>query len=269
LPLEPELKAAILRAWDATRRTLPPVAEVAARRNRRRLASLTRNGTGGSVLNLATAVVEAGEEAWLEVAPALEGDREALHRLRRLAGPGLAGQGEGTAHRAAGAAYGTRRGRLPPPRCEGTPEQRRFLGELVEFVRAEWAHALPEDLQLRISRSMTSALGRCTYAGAARRITIAERLFRPGLEDILWDTVKHELAHVADQATRSSARSDHGPRWKEWARRLGARPERLCRPGEVERIDRAAAAGRRGPLRHPAEVRRWLAGRRGASPASP
>lgn len=299
MALTPRLKRRIIQAFEASRRSLPPISDVAARPNRRRLASLSRPRGKRTVLNLSTAVVEAGEEAWVVVAPALEGDRESLRRLQRLAAPGMlrnrdrsqgvaepgapgstrpgapgserpaAAPSNRTRSRRPGAAPSNGTGGLPPANCEGTPAQRRYLRRLVEYVRESngCADAIPADVQLRVSRRMTSSLGLCTTSGASRRVTIAERILRPGLEDIAWETVKHELAHLADQVTRKGGRPGHGPGWRRWARHLGARPQRLCSREEARRIGEIAARRGRGPLRYPTEVRRWLAARR--KPAAP
>ena len=131
---------------------------------------------------------------------------------------------------------------------------------LLRYVRETSGHggALAGDIQVRISRRMTRALGSFRYRGGSRRITLSARLFRPGLEDLLLDTLKHELAHLADQVTRDDGRTCHGSSWREWARRLGARPERLCTSVDQGRI-RASRARREGTsLRHPPEVERWL-----------
>jgi hypothetical protein len=258
-----------LAAYNRTRGRLPRAAQVAVRPNVRRLASLTRARTSAPTLNLAEAVVAAGEQAWALVAPALSGDRDALGRLRELAAPGVEearraraarpGPGNGAprgirSRARPGGGSGGRSGRggaarpapdtgpsLPEPTCDGTEAQRAYLHTLIAFVRETSGHgdALPNEVQLRISKRMTSSLGLCARAGDTHRVTIAERLFRPGLEEILFDTVKHELAHLADQNTSPSGRSSHGPRWKEWARRFGARPERLGSPEVARRVDRA------------------------------
>jgi hypothetical protein len=261
--------ARALAAYNRTRGRLPRAARVAVRPNIRRLASLTRTRTAAPILNLAEAVVEAGEEAWNLVAPALQGDREGLRRLRELAEPGVAEARRGRRN-GARPTSGTAPS-LPEPTCDGTEAQRAYLRTLIAFVRETSGHggALPDAVQLRISTRMTSSLGLCARAGDTHRVTIAERLFRPGLEDILFDTVRHELAHLADQNTSPNGRSSHGPRWKEWARRLGAKPERLG-PQEVSRrVARANRGsgwrrGRDGAARLPAfpdEVGRWRAAR--------
>jgi predicted SprT family Zn-dependent metalloprotease len=262
VPLSPSLKERILEAFEASRTHLPPVSDVAARPNVRRLASVSRRSPGMASLNLSSAVIEAGEAAWLLVAPALEGDRASLHRLRHLTRAGAEANRRG--RRASREGRSRRRTEpsagLPPTPCQGTAEQRRYLADLIGFVREVSGHreALPGDVQVRISRRMTSALGSCSYVGTSRRITISERLFRPGLEALLWDTVKHELAHLADQVTSAHGRSDHGPRWRRWARRLGARPERLCRPDDVRTIEARRGSGRHRSLEYPSEVREWL-----------
>jgi len=256
------VRARILDAYEGSRTHLPSVADVVARPNRSRLASLSRPDSGRRVLNLADAVVEAGEEAWKLVAPALEGDPGSLRRLRELTREGLARVRSSGRRNGGGPSRKADEGALPDARCEGTSEERRFLLVLVRYVRETSGHegALSGDLQVRISRRMTRALGSFRYQGSSRRITLAARLFRPGLEDLLFDTVKHELAHLADQATREDGRTCHGPSWRAWARRLGARPERLCRSAEVNRAGVRWRRGRARALRYPPEVAEWLRG---------
>lgn len=270
MTLSHDLKVRILDAFHQSRGELPPVHDVKARPNVRRVASLSTGRSGETVLNLSTAVVEAGEDAWALVAPALEGKARARKRLLELARPGMVGNRR---RRAARKGRGSGRpagdgdrpvalpAALPDTPCQGTPEQQRFLAELIQCVRETSGHAaaLPSDVQVRISRRMTSRLGTCTWLGSSRRLTFAERLFRPGLEEILWETVKHELAHLAHQVTSAHGRTDHGPDWRRWAAALGARPERLCAPDDVRRIDQADGGGRRGPFRRPRAVQRWLA----------
>lgn len=245
------LRDEALEAYNRTRGPLPRATRIGVRRNVRRLASLTSRGDGSRALNLAAAVLEAGPEAWIRVAPALGGDREALRRLRELARPGIR-----RLHRAR---RGTSRRSLPDTPCEGNDAQREYLHTLVAYVRAtsDCADALPTDVQLRISRRMTSSLGLCSWMGTSRRVTIAERLFRPGLGEILFDTVKHELAHLADQVTSRHGRSSHGRRWKKWARRLGARPERLGPVSVARKVATANRKGGHGLPAYPDEVRRW------------
>lgn len=227
---------AILRVWDDTRSRLPPVREVRVRPNRVRLASLSRAPGGHWRLNLATAVVSAGEEVWRLVAPALEGDPESRRKLRERAAPGLEGRRGARRRRGASAAGGP--APLPETPCEGTPDERERLVRLFRRIRDEAGApaALPAKIQLRVSRRMTSSLGSFRYRGESRRITISAHLFRPGLEDLLEDTVRHEMAHLADQVSSPEGRTGHGRSWRAWALRLGARPERRCSPDDAERL---------------------------------
>ena len=246
--LHPREAARILEVFHRTRTRLPPADGVAARPNIRRLASLGRKGRGRRFLNLAQVVVEAGEEAWAQVAPALEGDSASVRRLRALvdadlqriraelrergeAGPGRSGRGRSGKGRS---------GRTMA--CQGTPEERRRLHHLLAQVvhRQPWADLIPEHLEIRISRRMTRSLGNCRFRGDEVRITLSSRLFAAGVEDILEETLRHELAHLLDGRSRPDGRSDHGSSWRAWALRVGARPERLCAPEDARRLARRA-----------------------------
>ncbi len=229
--LDPRDASRILEVFHRTSTRLPPIHGVAARPNVRRLASLGRRGRGRRILNLAQVVVQAGEEAWAQVAPALEGDTESLRRLRALVDADLR---EARARKARG------KGERGSPRCQGTPDERRRLRALLAGIchGRPWSHLVPDHLELRISRRMTRSLGSCRFRGEAVRITLSARLFAPGVEDILEETLRHELAHLLDGRTRPDGRSDHGATWRAWAIRVGARPERLCTPGDARRLAR-------------------------------
>lgn len=247
------------------------------RPNVRRLASLSGGHSKPARLNLSTAVVDAGEEAWIEIAPALEGDRGSLARLRQLTRAGIVENrrrrrgGRRGGQRGSGAPRPLPSRTLPPPRCQGTRAQQIYLDTLVSYLRDTTgvSHLFPDELQLRISKRMTSALGLHSHRGSVGRITIAERLFRPGLEAILWETVKHELAHAVDLATNAKGRSSHGPRWKAWAMRLGARPTRLCSREESECVRRAPDRADGAVLEYPAEVMYRLTSRAGEGAGLP
>lgn len=203
------------------------VHRVAARPNVRRLAALAPQRDGSVTLNLSRAVVEAGEAAWRLVAPALEGDRTARRALRAMVVPTLT-------H----ASWASREARRSPA-CQGSPQERQRLEALVGVLRSEspWGHILPLELELRISTRMTRTLGTCLVRGPVRRITLSQRLFRTGAEDILEETVRHEAAHLADALSSPSGRMSHGKSWKLWALRFGARPERKCTREEMLRLD--------------------------------
>lgn len=224
--LPPNVQSRILEVYESSRTRLPPVHRVVARPNVQRLASLGRFTRRGRALNLARSVVTAGEPAWWHVAPALEGFPESGEMLRRLA-QAVEGELRDAAE-------------LPPAplRCEGTPEERAVLGAMIERVMASpaWSAELPAEVEYRVSRRMTRSLGTFTVRHGRNRISLSARILRPGLEDIAWETVKHEMAHVADRMTRADGRSDHGPSWARWAERLGAQPHRKCSREESRRI---------------------------------
>jgi hypothetical protein len=224
--LPPTVQIRILEVYDSSRIRLPPVNRVVARPNVHRLASLGRLTRRGRALNLARSVVTAGEPAWWHVAPALEGFPESGEMLRRLAQ-----EAEGELRDSAELSPA-------PLRCEGTPEERALLGAMIERVMESpaWTEELPTEVEYRVSRRMTRSLGTFTVRHGRNRVSLSARILRPGLEDIAWETVKHEMAHVADRATRSDGRSDHGPSWRRWAERLRAKPRRSCSREESRRI---------------------------------
>ncbi len=239
--MTPATTEALLQAWEATRRRLPGVERVTVRPNRSRLASLSRHRGKGTVLNVARSVVEAGPEAWALLAPALEGDRQARRLLREVVGRVAPEEESGSGAR-----------RATP--CQGTPPQRELMEGLLAHLRVTAPHGdlIPHEVELRISTRMTSTLGVCRRMGRRYRITLAERLFRRGLEEILDDTLRHEVAHLVHMATSPDGRSNHGAGWREWARRFGARPERLCSAEDGLKVRITAA--RRGPEELPETV---------------
>lgn len=68
--------------------------------------------------------------------------------------------------------------------------------------------------------------------GAPTHISISRPFTETASLDELIDTVRHEAAHVL-----AGQKAGHGPAWKAWAVRLGARPER-CAPPSVEAPER-------------------------------
>lgn len=254
MTLDERTERRILEIYNAGRGRLPRATTVGARPNRRRLASLSRR-SGRVRLNVADAVVRAGPPAWALLGAALGGDRRALARLTALCRDRMSPPG----------ARRRRRGRAgsPPPLpatpCEGTASQRRTLLAIVAWAKAVKGcrEHFPPDLQIRVSRRMTRSFGTYMARGGAYRITLSSRLFRAGLEDILLDTTLHELAHLLHARANGRERSDHGPAWREWCRRLGARPRRLAPREDVAWVERANRNG--GPGAVPAPVARWLA----------
>ncbi len=86
-------------------------------------------------------------------------------------------------------------------------------------------------------------VGCCTWRVGeklVRRVSLSRHFALRLTWEELEDTVRHEIAHAMDYETRG--RSGHDAEWKAWARRCGARPERLHEDVSVD----ASAARYRG-----------------------
>ena len=237
------------------------IVAVQARPNKRRIFSYRRHGSGIK-LNLSDAVVEAGEDAWILVGRMMAGERGLKRRLVNLIESGLRKNAATKNRRRQGTRPGSHGSHgLPNTRCEGTPKQGQILRDIIAWAKetSGYAKHFPEDLQIRVSRRMSRSLGTHTHLNGHHRITITHRLFYAGIEDVLLDTVLHELAHLLDARTRPSGKTDHGPQWKMWCRRIGAMPRRLIPRSDSRRIQAAESSGR--PGEHPDLVRDWVSSR--------
>ena len=116
--------------------------------------------------------------------------------------------------------------------CCATREQRRYLRALYHYFNyTRFGGALPDDVPVRLSRRMKSALGHMVPGerqdGSRYAIEIALNvdLMLPsnGAERV--DTLLHEMAHVGDYL-ESGARG-HGRSWRDWARKVGCQPTTL------------------------------------------
>jgi len=258
VPLDATTAGRILAAYNGRRRGGPPATLVAARKNRRTLVSVRRLQDGRVRLNVAQAVVEAGPDAWALLGPALGGEPEARRRLTILCRDGLRTVARAREARRAVRSFASRMAPpLPDTRCQGTEREQRILHRIIEWVRSTSGAEdhFPDHLQVRVSRRMSSTYGSHMTRGGTHRITISHRLFRAGLEDILLDTVLHELAHLLDALTNGRGRSFHNASWKRWCRRLGAVPQRLIPKDAAERVRAAQEDPTPGDL--PPEVARW------------
>ena len=124
--------------------------------------------------------------------------------------------------------------------CAGSPSQQAFLRSAYRHYNlVRFGDALPYDVRLRFSARMTRRLGQMTAVGVpttgaagdasmgrtAFEIALSLDLLLVGNEADFVDTLLHEMAHVADFLERG--RTDHGPRWRRWAERVGCEP-RAC-----------------------------------------
>lgn len=116
--------------------------------------------------------------------------------------------------------------------CCGSREQRHYLRALYRYFNVtRFGGSLPDDIPLRLSRRMRSALGHMRpgqSTGGDRYVAeialnVDLLLGGNGAERI--DTLLHEMAHAADYL--ESGNRGHGPSWRRWARRVGCRPTTL------------------------------------------
>ena len=139
--------------------------------------------------------------------------------------------------------------------CCATPEQRNYLRALYRYFNVtRFAGDLPDDIPVRLSHRMVSALGNVDGTRRVEEIAINVDLMleRNGAERI--DTLLHEMAHVADYL--QSGHRGHGASWKGWAHRAGCRPTRLYDRPVARRRRRRDPVRRVPPL--PASVARLV-----------
>lgn len=128
----------------------------------------------------------------------------------------------------------TRDGRASgrPTACCATEGQRAYLRALYRYFNGtRFGGSLPDDIPVRLSRRMKSALGHMRPGEdpnvgrfvAEIALNVDLLLSENGAERI--DTLLHEMAHAADYLESGSR--GHGPSWRSWARRVGCRPTTL------------------------------------------
>ena len=116
--------------------------------------------------------------------------------------------------------------------CCATTGQREYLRAVYDyFNHTRFDGVLPPDIPVRLSRRMRSALGHM-LPGIGRdgrryvvEIALNVDLMLPGNGAERTDTLLHEMAHAADWLESGS--QGHGNSWREWARRVGCRPDTL------------------------------------------
>lgn len=213
--------------------------------------SLTRRGT---VLNLHMAYREAPCDILDAFAAIARDGGIASPESRRAAEivsrwPALA-----VAIDAARAAHGARVTRSgAPSHCCATPPQRRYLRSLYRYFNlTRFGGRLPEDVPVRLSSRMKSALGHMLpgedvdgrRVAAEIALNVDLMLEDNGAERV--DTLLHEMAHVADYL--DSGHRGHGESWREWAKRVGCRPVTLYERPVAYRARRRDPVTRVPPL---------------------
>jgi hypothetical protein len=119
--------------------------------------------------------------------------------------------------------------RRPPGR--GAPETARLRVMFDRYNRHRFGGRLPA-IPLRISRRMTRSLGTISYLETGgrrtvREIAISADLMLRGNEEVLRDTLLHEMAHA--EAWLRHGHQGHGPIWRRVAERVGCVPLALTR----------------------------------------
>lgn len=137
--------------------------------------------------------------------------------------------------------------------CCGTHAQRAYIRTIYRyFNHTRFGDMLPLDVPIRLSNRMRSSLGHMLpghHGGDGRYVAeialnVDLMLAGNGAERV--DTLLHEMAHAADYLRNGSR--GHGASWREWARRVGCRPDREYHRPVVRRRRRRAAVTRVPPL---------------------
>lgn len=201
------------------------------RDNRSTVWSLTRSGT---VLNVHIAYRKASPRLLDAFATLAREGGVGSSRSRTAASTVSKWPALGEAMREARERHDQRRnGSAPRPMyCSATAEQRAYLSALYRYFNAtRFDGRLPQDVPVRLSRRMRSALGHMLPGeredGSRYVVEIAINcdlmLARNAAERA--DTLLHEMAHVADYL--ETGHRGHGPSWQAWASKVGCRPTRL------------------------------------------
>ncbi len=234
---------------ELRRRGALRLSRVSFRRNRSTLWSLTQRGR---VLNVHVAYGSATDEL-LDAFAVLAREGGVRSRAGRQAANAIGTwPAVGYALQEARAA---RENGLAGPCC-ATPEQARYLRALYRYFNAtRFGGRLPETIPVRLSSRMVSSLGHMLPAeedGGPRRvaeIALNVDLMLPGNGAERVDTLLHEMAHAADYL--ETGNRGHGASWRRWARRVGARPDRIYDRPVVRRRRRRSRVTRLPPLPGP------------------
>ncbi len=208
-----------------SRRGCRRLADVRFKKNRGRIISLAKDGR---TLHIHACFQEASDEVLNAVATFLKAGRrsyayrEAIRAMRDFfdahAGKYVPLTGEEEDHRVTRDVQ-----RLP---CVGTTAQRTFLREAYgRFNAALFDGRLPASVRMRLSNRMKSRLGHVRYHTTTQgervvlELALNIHLMLPRNEDVLLDTLLHEMTHV--EAWLAHGERGHSRRWKEIAKRVG------------------------------------------------
>jgi len=107
-------------------------------------------------------------------------------------------------------------------------ERKQLLQWLALELLAEWG-LTPKGWVFRWSTTKRS-FGRCF--GRKKIIELSLYLLPTISDEEAEDTIRHEIAHALDNEERGT--SDHSWRWKAWAIKVGARPQRTSKSGDED-----------------------------------
>jgi hypothetical protein len=213
-----------LRALGATR-----TQAVRFRNNRSTYWSLTRRAT---VLNLHEAYRSAPDDLVRAFAILVMDGGIRSARSRRAADRVGSWPGVTEAVRRARAEHKRRATEANGPglaHCCSTPAQRAYLRACYRYLNAtRFEGRLPENIPLRLSSRMSSALGHMLPEALddgtpyVAEIALNVDLMLEENASERFDTLLHEMAHAADYLL--SGGRGHGASWRSWARRVGCAP---------------------------------------------
>lgn len=99
--------------------------------------------------------------------------------------------------------------------------------ELAECARYYFKEYELDDWTLRYNPRLTSRLGQCDERKQV--IELGEQFVELNDFDLVYDTLKHELAHaICTTIPTAMFEKPHGPCWKANAKRLGVDPRASC-----------------------------------------
>lgn len=107
----------------------------------------------------------------------------------------------------------------------------KWATELTRKLLDEWKLY---DWKVVINHKTTRILGRCWYN--RKHIELSARYVRRSDEAVIEDTIRHEIAHAL-----AGHSAGHGPLWKQWCLKVGAKPQRCKHESEIKSVKRYVA----------------------------